>query len=139
MVYGLLCAFAAAPLAACDPRFVHKSDLRPAEIQRLAGTWEGEARLSYYTAEECPTKIYQWTMKVTNGNVAVEIIDPKKPKVAPARFTSFVDYDGSVHGDTTVFGRDTVILGTFNRSGFEGDTKSRYCNYSVRLRQRPGS
>ena len=138
MAYSLLGALGAASLAACDPRFVHESDLRPAEIQALRGTWEGRANLSYYTGKEC-TRVYQWTLKVADGNVSAEIIDANMPSATPARFTSFVDYDGSVHADLTVFGQDTFVLGTFNREGFVGNTKSRYCNYSIRLQRRPGT
>jgi len=136
-VYGLLCALGAGLVAACDPRFVHGSDLRPAEIHALAGTWEGRASLSYSSATDC-TRVYGWRMQVADGNVTAEIIDPNRPNATPARFTSFVEYDGSVHAEVSVFGRDTAVLGTFNRDGFEGNTRARGCNYAVRLRQRPG-
>ena len=137
MVYAAVCALGASTLTACDPRFVHGSDLRPSEVQTLAGTWEGRASLSFSSANDC-ARGYQWTLRVDNGNVAGEIVDERTPNAPPARFTSFVDYDGSLHADVNAYGRPTSILGTFSRSGFSGEARASGCNYAVRLSRREG-
>ena len=132
MVYAGLGALAAAGLAGCDPRFVRHSDLRPAEIQALAGTWQGEGALSFSNASDC-TRVYLWTLRVKDGNVDGEIVDRRTPYAPHARFTSFVDYDGSVHATLNAYGRDTEVLGTFGRDSFTGTARSKGCNYAVHL------
>ncbi len=138
MVYATVCTLSASMLTACDPRFVHGSDLRPSEIQALSGTWEGRASLSFSSANNC-ARVYQWTLQVDNGNVNGEIVDERTPNAPPARFTSFVDYDGSVHASVTAYGHPTSILGTFNRNGFSGEARASGCNYAVRLQRRAGT
>lgn len=121
-------------LAACDPRFVHKSDLSPRQIGGLSGTWSGRGTLSFSNQKYCP-RVYLWTLQVGDGNVDGSVVDEQTPNVAPATFTTFVEYDGSLHADVQTKGYDFALLGSFNHSGFTGTARSARCNYEVSLRR----
>ncbi len=121
-------------LAACDPRFVHKSDLSPHEIATLSGTWAGRGTLSFSSKKDCP-RIYLWTLRVGGGNVDGTIVDQETPNAPPATFTSFVDYDGSLHAGVRTKGHDLALLGSFNHDGFIGTARSDDCSYAVSLRR----
>jgi hypothetical protein len=125
-------------LGACDPRFVHKSDLSPREIGNLSGTWTGRGTLSFASKNYCP-RVYLWTLHIGDGNVDGLVVDEQTPDAPPASFTSFVDYDGSLHADVRTKGHDFALLGTFNHSGFSGTARSDNCNYAVSLRHRGAS
>jgi hypothetical protein len=129
-------------LGACDPRFVRESDMSPHEIQELAGVWTGTGSLSSTpmtpkgTDAICPS-IYLWTLRVAKGNVDGEIVDKETPRAPPSKFSAFVDFDGSIHAAARPDGRDTAILGSFQRSGsFTGTARSVACIYAVRLSRR---
>ncbi|HEX9461903.1 MAG TPA: hypothetical protein VGB82_04825 [Alphaproteobacteria bacterium] len=122
-------------LAACDPRFVHGSGLRPSEVPGLAGVWEGRGALSFSDDNRCP-RVYLVKMRVGDGNVAGEMIDDAKTGTTPASFTTFVEYDGSLHATLRVDGRETNILGSFGRDNFTGTARAPGCTYVVRLRRR---
>ena len=125
-------ATTALALAACDPRFVHKSDLSPQEIATLSGTWTGRASLSYANRKGCP-RVYLWTLHVGGGNVDGRVVDEQTPNAPPAAFTSFVDYDGSLHADLRTTGRDFAVLGSFSHDGFGGTARSADCIYALSL------
>jgi hypothetical protein len=131
-------ALALLGVAACDPRFVRETDMSPQEIQNLSGVWQGQATLSFTaltTAKldaPCP-RIYLWTLRVNAGNVEGEVVSKETPNAPRTRFTTFLDFDGSIHGFVRPDGRDTNVLGTFQRSGFTGTSKSVECGYVVRL------
>lgn len=125
-------------LAACDPRFVHKSDLSPREIGGLSGTWSGRGTLSFASKNYCP-RVYLWTLRVGGGNVDGSVVDQETPNAPPASFTSFVDYDGSLHADVRTKGHDFALLGSFNQSGFIGTARSDDCRYAVSLRRQDAS
>lgn len=137
---ALLCryfAFAAAilVLGACDPRFVHKSDLSPREIAALSGTWAGRGSLSFASQNYCP-RVYLLTLRVGGGNVDGTVVDEKTPDAPPATFASFVEYDGSLHAALRTKGRDYALLGSFNHEGFVGTVRSENCSYTVFLDRR---
>lgn len=129
--YALLAATLLA-LGACDPRFVHSSDLSAVQIEHLAGTWTGEGTLSFSSSNSCP-RVYLWTMHVANGNVDGAFIDKATPNAQPATFSTFIDYDGSVHAEVLTSGTDFMVLGTFNRDGFSGTARSPLCRYALDL------
>lgn len=131
----MFCAACALILAACDPRFVHGSGLRPSEVQALAGVWEGRGSLSFAGSNRCP-RAYLMSMHVGSGNVAGEMIDEAKQGTTPASFTTFVEYDGSLHASLRADGRDTNILGSFGRDSFNGTARAIDCIYVVRMRRR---
>lgn len=122
--------------AACDPRFVHGSDLRPAEVQRLSGVWEGRASLSTTdSANACP-RVYRVSMEVGGGNISGDMVDTAWPKTTPATFTTYLEYDGSMHAFLRVDAREMNILGSFGRDSFTGTARTPECRYAVRLRRR---
>lgn len=121
-------------LGACDPRFIHKSDMSPREIVNLSGTWSGRGSLSFSNAQYCP-RTYLWRMHVGGGNVDGQVVEEETPNAPPATFSTFVDYDGSVHADLRTKGRDFTVLGTFSHRGFEGTARSPVCSYTVFLRR----
>lgn len=120
-------------LAACDPYFVHKSDLSPVQIEHLSGTWAGEATLATADSNRSCLRTYLWTLHVANGNVAGSVVDKNTPKAPPATFTTFVDYDGSVHAEVPTAGIEFFLLGSFSSDGFEGTARTAGCNYVVSL------
>lgn len=128
---------AAALLAACDPRLTPTSNLSPRDIQTLAGAWEGRGTLLSGNSE-CPSS-YAWTLRVGGGNVDGEIVDEATPRAPPSRFTTFLDYDGTLRALARPGGRDTAISGTFYRDSFSGQAKNPQCSYVLRLRRMAGS
>jgi hypothetical protein len=132
----LFCAACGLVAAACDPRFVRPSDLRPAEVQRLAGLWEGRGSLNNMdSSNRCP-RVYRISMEVGGGNVSGEMINDATPTTTPATFTSFLEYDGSFHAFVRVDTREMNILGAFSRDSFTGTARSTDCRYALRLRRR---
>lgn len=131
----LIIAAAVLALGACDPRFVHKSDLSPREIGNLSGTWTGRGSLSFASKNYCP-RAYLWTMRVGDGSVDGSVVDAETPNAPPATFASFVDYDGSLNASVRTKGRDFTLLGSFNHDGFSGTARSADCSYAVSLRRR---
>ena len=128
---------AAASLAGCDPRFNYETNLSPRDIQTLTGTWEGQSSLSL-GEKECPTS-YLWSLRVANGNVAGSLVDKETPNAPPTRFTTFLDYDGSMTALVRPGGWDTTVRGTFQRDSLAGETKSKACNHRMRLRRTSSS
>lgn len=128
---------AAVLLAACDPRLTPRSNLSPREIQALAGVWQGRSTLAF-GGKQCPAA-YLWTLRVAAGNVDGEIVDEETPRAPATKFTTFLDYDGSLHAFARPGGRDTTIRGAFNRDNFSGESKSQECSYLVRLPRRASS
>jgi hypothetical protein len=127
-------------VGACDPRFVHESDLSAREVQALSGTWEGQGSLSFMLFSggtrlnsPCP-RTYLWTLRVKAGNVEGEVVNKETPNATPARFTTFLDFDGSIHGFVRLNNQDTNILGAFQHSGFAGQSKSTECAYVLTLK-----
>lgn len=135
LLRSLSCAAAAAlALAACDPRFVHSSDLSPREVQTLAGVWQGQASLSFGSEYGCP-RTYLWTVRVSGGTVDGGLVDQKTPNASPAQFSTFLDYDGSLHVSVRPNERPLDVLGSFSRDGFSGTARSKECVYAIRLRR----
>lgn len=126
-----LILIAALGLAACDPRLTPASNLSPREIQALAGVWEGRGTLRSGDAD-CPS-VYLWTLRVGGGNVEGEAVDADRPHASPSRFTTFIDYDGTVRALARPGGRDTAVTGTFYRDRFAGDARNASCSYVLRL------
>ncbi len=124
-------------VGACDPRFVHESDLSVREIQSLSGTWAGRGALSFASQNYCP-RVYLWTLRVGGGSVDGSLVDEKTPNAPPATFNSFVEYDGSLHAAVRTRGRDFALLGSFNHDGFKGTARSKDCSYTVFM-ERQGS
>jgi hypothetical protein len=125
--------------AACDPRFVRESDLNSREIQNLSGVWQGQASLSFTTIgtgakldSPCP-RVYLWTLRVNAGNVEGEVVNKDTPNAPRTRFTTFLDFDGSIHAFIRPDGRDSNILGSFQRKSFGGQSKGTECSYVIRL------
>lgn len=120
-------------LTACDPRFVHKSDLSAQQIASLSGTWSGRGFPSFSSRNNCP-KLYLWSLHVANGNADGTVVDAETPEAAPGTFTTFVDYDGSLHASVRTRGRVFALLGSFSRNDFSGTARSDDgCNYAVSL------
>lgn len=130
-------AVAAMALAACDPRLLRPSDLSAREIQTLAGVWEGRSSLSS-GEKDCPAG-YLWKLRVGSGNVDGELVDEATPRAPPAKFSTFLDYDGTLRALVRPGGADTTISGTFYRDSFSGDSRSTRCAYIVRLRRTASS
>lgn len=129
--YALL-LLAALAASGCDPRLVYESKLSPREVQALAGTWQGEARLAF--GEEICPRVYQWNMTVAQGSAEGQLVDEKTPQAPPSVFKTFVEYDGSLNARARPNGRDTNIRGAFvNRETFLGEAKSERCRYTIRL------
>ena len=127
-----LIGFTALALAACDPRLVYESKLSAREVQQLAGTWQGQARMAFGEAN-CPA-VYDWTMKVGQGLVEGSIVDEQTPKAPPTVFKTFIEYNGSLNAFARPSGRDTNIRGAFvDRTAFLGEARSERCRYTVRL------
>jgi hypothetical protein len=120
-------------LAACDPRFNYESNLSPREIQALTGTWEGQSTLTL-GAKECPTH-YLWSLRAANGNVEGSLVDKETPNAPRTRFTTFLDYDGSISALIRPRGEDTTVMGAFQRDVFVGEAKAKACKYVLRLRR----
>jgi hypothetical protein len=129
---------AALALGACDPRFVHGSDLNPREVQQLSAVYEGTAALSFSSERDC-VRVYRWTVRVASGNADGEIVDDKTPNATPSRFSTFIDYDGSLHVVVRLAGINTDVLGSFSRDSFSGTARAKECSYAVRLRRRASS
>jgi hypothetical protein len=131
-------------LAACDPRFVRESDLNAREIQNLSGVWQGQGSLAFSTFttakidHPCP-RFYLWTLRVNAGNVEGEVVSKDAPNAPRTRFTTFLDFDGSIHAFVRPDGRDTNVLGSFRRDGFTGQAKSQECGYVIRLERQSAS
>jgi hypothetical protein len=121
-------------LGACDPRFIRGSDLSAVQIEHLAGTWTGEGTLSFSSSNSCP-RVYLWTLHVAKGNVDGSFVDKATPDAQRATFSTFIDYDGSVHAEVLTAGTDFMVLGTFNRDGFIGTARSPLCRYALELDQ----
>jgi hypothetical protein len=127
-----LALLAALAVSGCDPRLVYESKLSPREVQTLAGTFQGEARMTF-GEETCP-RVYQWSMKVTQGSVEGSMVDEKTPHAPPSVFKTFIEYDGSLNAFARPSGRDTNIRGAFvTRESFFGEAKGPRCRYTVRL------
>ena len=123
-------------LSACDPRFVHKSDLSTREIVSLSGAWSGRGTLSFSSRNDC-VKVYLWSLHVANGNADGTLVDERTPEATPGSFTTFVEYDGSLHASVRTRGHDFALLGSFNHDGFRGTARSdEGCNYTVSLSRR---
>jgi len=133
MIRPLALLLAALVVAACDPRLVHTSNLTPREVQTLAGTWQGDSKMSF-GEENCP-RVYLWTMKVAQGSAEGSLVDEKTPNAPATIFKTFVDYDGTLNAFARPGGRDTNIRGAFNRDNFTGEAKSERCAYLIRLRR----
>lgn len=133
----LLGAATAFTLGACDPRFNYESNLSPREIQALAGTWEGQSSLTF-GQKECPT-FYLWSLRVVSGNVEGSLVDKDTPNAPRARFTTFLDYDGTISALARPRGEDTSIMGAFQRDLFVGEAKAKSCKYALRLRRTANS
>ena len=124
-------------LGACDPRLTPTSDLTSREVQSLAGVWTGRSTLR--TGERyCPAN-YLWTLRVGGGNIDAEVVDADTPRAPPTKFTTFIDYDGSMSAFTRLGGRDTNVRGAFIKDGFAGQSQSQECSYFIRLRRASGS
>lgn len=119
-------------LSACDPRFVHQSDLNAREIANLSGTWSGRASMTLSGSKECP-RFYLWRMQVADGSVNGEVVDAATPEATPGTYTTFVEYDGSMHANLRTRGRELAVLGSFTHDGFTGTARSQECNYAVSL------
>jgi len=119
-------------LGACDPRFVHESDLSAREIANLSGTWSGRASMTFSDRKDCP-RVYLWRMQVAGGNVNGEVVDAETPDATPGTYSTFVEYDGTMHANLRTRGRELAVLGSFNRDGFRGTARSPDCNYAVSL------
>ena len=132
---GLLAALF---LAACDPRFIYESNLSPREIQALRGTWEGQSALSRSDERDCP-EFYVWVFRVAGGNVEGDLVDRATPNAPHTRFTTFLDYDGSITVLARPGGRDMTVRGAFQRESFVGEAKARTCSYLLRLRRTSSS
>ena len=124
-------------LAACDPRLRPDSNLSPREIQALSGTLEGRSSLSS-GEKDCPP-YYLWTLRVGGGNVDGEIVNAETPRAPVTKFSTFLDYDGTLRALARPGGTDTTIQGTFHRDSFSGESKTARCAYNVRLRRTAGS
>lgn len=124
-------------LSACDPRLTPTSNLSPREVQTLAGIWQGRSPLTY-GGKACTTG-YVWTLRVAGGNVEGEVVDEATPRATPSKFTTFLDYDGSMHAQVRPGGDDTTVRGAFNRDSFSGDAKGKDCSYILRLRRTASS
>lgn len=137
-------ALVALVVAACDPRFVYESDMSARDIQNLSGVWQGQSSLSFtaFTTkkidEPCP-RSYLWTLRVNAGTVEGELVNKDTPNAPRTRFTAFLDFDGSIHSFVRPDGRDTNVLGSFQRSGFTGQSKSQECSYVIRLERQRAS
>jgi hypothetical protein len=125
-------------LAACDPRVTYESKLSPREIQTLAGRWEGQSGLTRSDDKDCP-QFYVWAFQVANGNIEGDVVDRATPNAPHARFTAFLDYDGSMTATARPGGRDTLVRGAFQRDSFVGEAKSQACSYRLRLRRTASS
>jgi hypothetical protein len=130
-------------LAGCDPRFVRSSELSPQEVQNLSGVWVGEASMSTpfrakTTEDVCP-RVFLWTLRVAKGNVDGEVVNKDTPKAPPTRFSTFLDYDGTIHGVARLDGRNTDVVGAFQHSSFNGQAKNDCAAYVVRLSRRSTS
>lgn len=134
MFLGMVAALA---LGACDPRFTYESNLSPREIQTLAGTWEGQSSLTL-GQKECPTH-YLWSLRVASGNVEGSFVDKETPNAPRSRFTTFLDYDGTMSVMTRPRGEDTSVIGAFQRDLFLGEAKAKSCKYVLRLRRAANS
>ena len=124
-------------VGACDPRFNYESNLSPREVQALAGTWEGQSSLTF-GEKECPTH-YLWSLRVANGNVEGSLVDRDTPNAPRTRFTTFLDYDGTMTARARPRGEDTDITGAFHRDNFAGEAKAKSCKYVLRLRRAASS
>lgn len=124
-------------LTGCDPRLLPTSNLSPREIQSLAGTWAGRSSLSSGD-KDCPPH-YLWTLRVGGGNVDGEVVNAETPRAPATKFSTFLDYDGTVRALARPGGADTTIQGTFLRESFAGESKSDRCTYRVRLQRTAGS
>ena len=131
------CAMALLALGACDPRFVHKSDLNAHEVSLLAGTWSGKATVTFSNKKDCP-RTYLWTMEVAGGNVNGEVVNAEYPDASPSTYSTFVEYDGTMHADLRTRGQDLFILGAFDHDGFNGTARTKDCNYIVTLKHQGG-
>lgn len=132
-----LCAFALVALSACDPRFVHESDLNAHQVSLLAGTWSGKATMTFSNRKDCP-RTYLWRMTVADGTVNGEVVNADYPDATPSTYSSFVEYDGTMHADLRTRGADLYVLGAFDHDGFNGTARTKDCNYIVTLRQAGG-
>jgi hypothetical protein len=119
-------------LGACDPRYLHPSDLNAREIGHLSGTWSGRVPLSFSNKSSCP-RVFVMTVTVKGGTVNGTLADPRTPNADPATYTSFVEYDGSMHGAVRTKGYDFTLLGTFNHEGFKGTMRAEDCGYVMSL------
>jgi hypothetical protein len=126
------CAAAVLALGACDPRYVHPSDLSVQEIGHLSGTWSGRAPLSFSNKKECP-RVFVVTLTVKDGTVNGTVINAAFLNAEPAIFTTFVEYDGSMHGFVRTRGYDLALLGSFNHDGFRGTARAQDCGYTMVL------
>jgi hypothetical protein len=122
-------AIAVLAVAACDPRFVHKSDLSVHEVEQLSGWWSGQGYLTFSNSREC-VKSYLWTLRVEAGNVNGKVVDAATPDAIPATFETFVEYDGTLHASIRTRGTNLALLGSFNHRGFEGTARSEKCIYT---------
>lgn len=129
---------AAVLLGGCDPRFVYQTNLSPRELQALTGTWEGSSSLSREETRGCPT-FYVWVLRVANGNVEGDLVDRDTPNAPHTKFTTFLDYDGTISALIRPRGQDMKIQGVFQRDSFAGETHSAGCSYRVRLRRTSSS
>jgi len=125
-------------LGACDPRFAYDSNLSPREIQTLTGTWEGSSAVNRSIASDCPA-FYVWSLRVANGNVEGSVVDRDTPNAPRTRFTTFLDYDGSITVNARPGGRDTLIRGAFQRDRFVGESRGPACVYILRLQRTASS
>ncbi len=128
---------AAALLAGCDPRFIYETNLSPRELQALTGTWEGQSALSKGD-KACPAH-YLWFLRVANGNVDGSLVDKETPNAPRTRFTTFLDYDGSMTALVRPGGWDATVRGTFQRDVFIGESTGPSCNHRMRLRRTSSS
>lgn len=125
-------------LSACDPRFTYELNLSAREIQSLAGRWEGQSGIAWSDDKDCP-QFYVWTFRVANGNVEGDVVDRATPNAPHTKFTTFLDYDGSIAATARPGGRDTLVRGAFQRDSFVGEAKSKACSYRLRLRRAASS
>jgi hypothetical protein len=130
LAFALLIAVIA---SACDPRLIYESNLSPREVQALAGTWQGDAKLAF-GEESCP-RVYDWTLKVAQGSVEGSMVDEKTPHAPPPVFKTFIEYNGSLNAFARPSGRDANIRGAFTRDAFVGEAKGERCRYNIRLRR----
>ncbi|HTY68123.1 MAG TPA: hypothetical protein VMH36_15825 [Alphaproteobacteria bacterium] len=131
------CVAAVLALSACDPRFVHESDLNAHQVSLLAGTWSGKATMTFSNRKDCP-RTYLWRMTVADGTVNGEVVNADYPDAAPSTYSSFVEYDGTMHADLRTRGADLYVLGAFDHDGFNGTARTKDCNYIVTLRHEGG-